>query len=29
MPTANLGRVGFVNKGDYVGGTTIHKINEI
>ena len=29
MPTLNLGRVGFVNKGAYVGGTTPYKINDI
>jgi hypothetical protein len=29
MPTINLGRVGIVNKGTYVGGTTIYKMNDI
>jgi hypothetical protein len=29
MPTVNLGRVGFVNKGNYVGGVTAYKINDI
>lgn len=29
MPTVNLGRVGIVNKGAYVGGTTIYKVNDI
>lgn len=29
MPTVNLGRVGIVNKGAYVGGTTVHKVNDI
>jgi hypothetical protein len=29
MATANLGRVGFVNKGNYVGGVTLHKINNV
>ena len=29
MPIANLGRIGFVNKGAYVGGTTVHKVNDI
>jgi hypothetical protein len=29
MPTINLGRVGIVNKGDYQGGSTQYKINDI
>ena len=29
MAQINLGRVGFVNKGTYVGGTTLHKVNDI
>jgi hypothetical protein len=29
MPSINLGRIGIVNKGDYVGGTTIYKVNDI
>ena len=29
MATANLGRVGIVNKGAYVGGVTVYKVNDI
>lgn len=29
MPTINLGRVGIVNKGAYVGGTAVYKVNDI
>jgi hypothetical protein len=29
MPTINLGRVGIVNKGNYVGGSTQYKVNDI
>ena len=29
MPQINLGRVGFVNKGAYIGGTTAYKINDV
>ena len=29
MPQINLGRVGFVNKGAYVGGTTAYKVNDV
>ena len=28
MPTVNLGRVGFVNKGNYIGGVTAYKLND-
>ena len=29
MATANLGRVGIVNKGTYVGSTTVYKLNDV
>jgi len=29
MPQINLGRVGFVNKGAYIGGTTAYKVNDV
>jgi hypothetical protein len=29
MQTLNLGRIGIVNKGAYIGGTTIYKVNDI